>query len=106
MTPRDCRPDVHLPARGEKPEEVRIVGSRALPLRRPAEIVPAADLLDRPKLQVVLMQVVDDRDLEVVTGWSVKVRQRVKAQERQRLRADAALRNAVAGNRNAGSRIN
>ena len=51
------------------------------------------------ELQAVLVEAADDRDLVVVAGLAGEVRQRVEAEQRLRLRADAARGNAVAGER-------
>src|SRR5438045_6656208 len=74
-------------------------------LQRAAEVVLTAQLADRAELHVVLMQVADERRLKVVAGLTIEVRQRIKAEQRLRLRADAVQRDSIAGGRLAGNRV-
>ena len=82
----------------QKTEDAGAVTASAHQAEVAVQVVLAADSLPHPRLHRVRMGGADQRHL-VVVARTAEVRQRIIAQQRERLRADPVLRDHVAGKR-------
>ena len=89
----------------EKPKNVRAIGARTLITKAAGKLILPADRFVEARLQRVLMHGAQDGDLKIVTRVSIQIWQRVEAQQRLGLRADAVLRNCIADERCTVARI-
>src|SRR5258708_35769418 len=101
MRPMDGRVDPQSVSCVEKAKYVRSVDARILKCESPGDLVLIRERLIDSRLQSILVRGADKRNLIVIPRVAGKVWHRIKAHQALGLRADPALWNCVAGERNA-----